>query len=58
MMSPKFGTKEFAEDFKKLMDAWDLLSAKVTSEYPDASEDYRYNLTKALMDNALGLEAT
>lgn len=51
-----FGTPTFAEDFKKLMDVWDRLEAMILRDYPDLSEDERYEMASSIMSKKLGLD--
>lgn len=51
----KFGTKQFADDFAKLMDAWNAMERIVTRDYPDLTADERYEITKRAMNAKLGL---
>jgi hypothetical protein len=50
-------TSEFAADFKKLMDMWNCMEQIVAREYPDLTDDERYEVTKRAMTARLNLTA-
>lgn len=46
-------TPTIAEDLKKLMDGWNTIEEAAKKEFPNATKDELYEITKGAMDFAL-----
>ena len=47
--------EELKNDLKLLMDGWNKIQDAATNQFPDATKNEIYTLTKGAMEHALGM---